>query len=132
MQALARFPIGGWRDDTMSGFGNGFETEALPVGRNSPQKFTYGLYAEQLSGSLWAGAAAMSSLVISPNLHDPDAFYAALVTVHQGLTDEQSELLIARLILILANHVGGFGVPREAPALARHEKADPIPSAEPR
>ena len=39
----------------MSGFGNGFETEALPgalpVARNSPQKCPYGLYAEQLSGS---------------------------------------------------------------------------------
>lgn len=39
----------------MSGFGNGFETEALPgalpIGRNSPQKCSYGLYAEQLSGS---------------------------------------------------------------------------------
>ena len=39
----------------MSGFGNSFETEALPgalpVGRNSPQKANYGLYAEQLSGS---------------------------------------------------------------------------------
>ena len=39
----------------MSGFGNGFESEALPgalpVGRNSPQKCPYGLYAEQLSGS---------------------------------------------------------------------------------
>ncbi len=39
----------------MSGFGNNFETEALsgalPVGRNSPQKCNYGLYAEQLSGS---------------------------------------------------------------------------------
>lgn len=39
----------------LTGFGNGFETEALPgalpVGRNSPQKCAYGLYAEQLSGS---------------------------------------------------------------------------------
>lgn len=39
----------------LSGFGNGFETEALPgalpIGRNSPQKCAYGLYAEQLSGS---------------------------------------------------------------------------------
>jgi homogentisate 1,2-dioxygenase len=39
----------------MSGFGNGFETEALPgalpVGCNSPQKCPYGLYAEQISGS---------------------------------------------------------------------------------
>ena len=39
----------------LSGFGNGFETEALPgalpIGRNSPQKCPYGLYAEQLWGS---------------------------------------------------------------------------------
>ena len=39
----------------MSGFGNHFETEALPgalpVGQNSPQKLNYGLYAEQLSGT---------------------------------------------------------------------------------
>ena len=41
--------------DYLSGFGNGFESEALPgalpVGRNSPQQCAYGLYAEQLSGS---------------------------------------------------------------------------------
>src|ERR1700686_63381 len=39
----------------LSGFGNSFETEALPgalpIGRNSPQQVNYGLYAEQLSGS---------------------------------------------------------------------------------
>src|SRR5918912_3369785 len=46
-----------WRmaAEYMTGFGNSFETEALPralpVGRNSPQKVNYGLYAEQLSGS---------------------------------------------------------------------------------
>src|SRR5256886_12726190 len=39
----------------MSGFGNSFETEALPgalpMGRTSPQRCAYGLYAEQLAGS---------------------------------------------------------------------------------
>ncbi len=39
----------------LSGFGNTFETEALPgalpVGRNSPQRCAYGLYAEQISGT---------------------------------------------------------------------------------
>lgn len=39
----------------MSGFGNEFETEALPGalprGRNSPQRCPYGLYTEQISGS---------------------------------------------------------------------------------
>src|ERR1700755_2181931 len=38
-----------------TGFGNTFATEALPgalpVGRNSPQRCPYGLYAEQLSGT---------------------------------------------------------------------------------
>ena len=47
--------IGSLIANYMSGFGNTFETEALPgalpVGRNSPQKVNYGLYAEQLSGS---------------------------------------------------------------------------------
>jgi homogentisate 1,2-dioxygenase len=41
--------------DYQSGFGNDFESEALsgalPIGRNSPQRCAYGLYAEQLSGS---------------------------------------------------------------------------------
>ena len=43
------------REGYMPGFGNDFETEALPgalpVGQNSPQRCAYGLYAEQLSGS---------------------------------------------------------------------------------
>jgi homogentisate 1,2-dioxygenase len=57
----ASFPVAEVRSDSdihpgyMSGFGNSFETEilpgALPLGRNSPQKARYGLYAEQLSGS---------------------------------------------------------------------------------
>jgi homogentisate 1,2-dioxygenase len=46
----------------MSGFANSFETEALPgalpVGRNSPQKVSYGLYAEQLSGSAFTAPQA--------------------------------------------------------------------------
>jgi homogentisate 1,2-dioxygenase len=46
----------------MTGFGNSFETEALPgalpVGRNSPQKVNYGLYAEQLSGSAFTAPQA--------------------------------------------------------------------------
>ena len=40
-----------------SGFGNEFATEALegalPVGRNSPQRCPYGLYAEQFTGSVY-------------------------------------------------------------------------------
>jgi hypothetical protein len=58
-------------------------------------------------------------IVTSPNLEDPDRFYAAFVAAHQGLSDEQSELLNARLVLILANHIGDPDVLHEALALAR-------------
>ncbi len=46
-----RRPVG-TTDGYMPGFGNDFETEALPgalpQGMNSPQKVNYGLYGEQL------------------------------------------------------------------------------------
>lgn len=40
------------------------------------------------------------------NLNDPDAFYERLLDAHEGLTPEQSQLLNARLVLLLANQVG--------------------------
>lgn len=48
-----------------------------------------------------------------------DAFYDHLVSAHRGLSDEQSELLQARLLLLLANHIGDLRVLDEAIALAR-------------
>ncbi len=42
----------------------------------------------------------------SLNFQDADAFYECLLDAHQGLSREQSELLNARLILILANQLG--------------------------
>jgi homogentisate 1,2-dioxygenase len=55
VQQLTPVRAGDGEPSYLSGFGNGFETEALPgalpVGRNSPQRCAYGLYAEQLSGS---------------------------------------------------------------------------------
>lgn len=48
-----------------------------------------------------------------------DDFYQALIDAHRDLSDEQSEMLNARLILILANHIGDIGVLREALAAAR-------------
>ncbi|HLL09575.1 MAG TPA: DUF2783 domain-containing protein, partial [Rubrivivax sp.] len=41
-----------------------------------------------------------------PNIAQPDAFYAALVSAHQGLSEAQSADLQARLVLLLANQVG--------------------------
>jgi hypothetical protein len=54
-----------------------------------------------------------------PNLQDADAFYEQLLDAHEGLTKEQSELLNARLILLLANQVGDAGVLRACVAAAR-------------
>jgi hypothetical protein len=48
-----------------------------------------------------------------------DAFYDRLVGAHRGLSDEQSELMQARLVLLLANHIGDLRVLDEAIALAR-------------
>ena len=47
------------------------------------------------------------------NLQDADGFYEQLLDAHQGLSKEQSELLNARLILLLANQVGEAKVLKE-------------------
>jgi len=61
----------------------------------------------------------MKALNTALNIPAPDDFYEALIEAHRGLTDEQSELLNARLILLLANHVGNLQALREALAAAR-------------
>lgn len=57
-------------------------------------------------------------LITSPNLADPDGFYAALLEAHKGLSEAESHALNARLVLILANHIGDMKVLEEALALA--------------
>ena len=54
------------------------------------------------------------SLDTSPRLADPDALFALLVDAHRGLDDAASRRLDARLVLILANHIGDMTVLREA------------------
>lgn len=56
-----------------------------------------------------------------------DAFYDRLVSTHRGLSDAQSELLQARLLLLLANHIGDLRVLDEAIALARRDIEDVCP-----
>ena len=53
------------------------------------------------------------------NLQDADAFYEQLLDAHSGLSREQSELLNARLVLLLANQVGDTRVLVECIAAAR-------------
>jgi hypothetical protein len=52
-----------------------------------------------------------------------DEFYAMLIDAHRGLTPEQSRLVNARLVLLLANHIGDLRVLREALAAAREGEA---------
>jgi hypothetical protein len=59
------------------------------------------------------------TLVTTPNLRDPDVFYAALLAAHKGLTEAESHALNARLVLVLANHIGEMDALREALDLAR-------------
>ena len=51
-------------------------------------------------------------------LDDPDGLFAALMEAHRGLDDAASRRLDARIILLLANHLGSTALLREAIALA--------------
>jgi hypothetical protein len=53
------------------------------------------------------------------NLPDADGFYEQLLDAHQGLSEEQSALLNARLILLLANQVGDSKVLKECVEAAK-------------
>ena len=55
------------------------------------------------------------------NIPAPDDFYEELVELHRDLSDEQSALVNAKLILLLANHVGDPKVLREAMRAARED-----------
>lgn len=65
----------------------------------------------------------MATLVTAPNIAAPDDFYEALIGLHRGLTDAQSALVNAKLVLLLANHVGDADVLRAAMAAARADVA---------
>jgi hypothetical protein len=53
------------------------------------------------------------------NFQDADAFYEQLLDAHQDLQTEESAMLNARLILILANQVGDAKVLKECVEAAR-------------
>lgn len=57
-------------------------------------------------------------LTTEPNLVDADGFYERLIAAHAGVDAAASRRLNARLILLLANHIGDPGVLDEALGLA--------------
>lgn len=59
------------------------------------------------------------ALKLHPNIPDQDVFYAELIEAQRDLNDEQADTLLAKLVLILSNHIGDRTVLRQALQLAR-------------
>ena len=58
-------------------------------------------------------------LITQPHLQASDDFYEALLAAHEGQSTEESHAMNARLVLLLANHIGDISVLRQALAIAR-------------
>jgi len=58
-------------------------------------------------------------LMKQPHVDDPDGLYAAILEAHTDLSEYESAALNARLVLLLANHIGREDVVREALTTAR-------------
>ncbi|WP_028878447.1 DUF2783 domain-containing protein [Terasakiella pusilla] len=61
------------------------------------------------------------SLNTKPNIASPDDFYQDLIDLHRDLSDEESRDLNARLILLLANHIGDMDILKAAMSAARKD-----------
>lgn len=66
----------------------------------------------------------MKHLRTEPRLTDPDGFYAALMEAHRTLDPQASRKLDAKLIILLANHIGDMAVLNEALAIAQGAKPE--------
>ncbi|WP_431303810.1 DUF2783 domain-containing protein [Sediminicoccus sp. BL-A-41-H5] len=66
----------------------------------------------------------MTRLRTEPRLAEPDEFYAALMEAHRALDETASRKLDAKLILLLANHIGDMTVLRQALAIAQGAKPE--------
>ena len=64
----------------------------------------------------------MSTLTLTPNIKGGDDFYEELLTAHDGLSKEESDSYNARLILILANHIGDRALLSAAITAAKAQK----------
>ena len=58
-------------------------------------------------------------LITAPHLETPDDFYEALIEAHRDLDNPASHALNARLVLLLANHIGSLDVLKQALHAAR-------------
>jgi hypothetical protein len=67
----------------------------------------------------------MPALRTEPNIAAPDDFYEQLIALHRDLSESQSAMVNAKLVLLLANHIGDAAVLRAAFAAAREDVAAP-------
>lgn len=65
----------------------------------------------------------MSDLITEPNIAGPDEFYAELLAAHEGRSKDDSDAFSARLIIILANHIGDRAVLSQALATAARARS---------
>ena len=68
----------------------------------------------------WEGD--MMDLTTAPNIPDPDGFYAELLQIHDGCSPEETHTINARLVLILANHIGNRDVLQQALEAAKKRR----------
>lgn len=59
------------------------------------------------------------SLTLSPNIPDSDSFYEELVNAQRDMDNDQAQRMMAKLVLLLANHVGERALLSEAIRIAR-------------
>jgi len=59
-----------------------------------------------------------------PRIEDPDAFYARLIALHNGLSPEQSQNLNSKLVLLMANHIGDRAILDEMLAAVKKSPKD--------
>ena len=57
-------------------------------------------------------------LIRTPQIADPDGFFAELVDAQRDLSDHDAQKMLAKLVLLLANHIGERGVLSEAIGVA--------------
>lgn len=62
------------------------------------------------------------SLIVASQFKDPDTAFVTLIEARRGLSQDDAAALDAKLVLILANHIGDIDVLKEAIALAKQSR----------
>ena len=61
-------------------------------------------------------------LIVASQFRDPDTAFVTLIEARRGLSQDEAAALDAKLVLILANHIGDLDVLKEAISLAKQAR----------